>query len=115
MDADPHVHIDPRHLADQAAEIRLRIRKSKRRIEEGILWKSEMIETHKCSSEELGFSGSNHKFWPVNTNYERFVEPYQNIFECVDPSNLAVQGNDGTISGQAIFIDLVKCDKGQDV
>ena len=50
----------------------------------------------------------------MNTNYERFVEPYQNIFECVDPSNLAVQGNDDTLSGQTIIIDLVKC-KGKDV
>ena len=28
------------------------------------------LETHKCSAEELGLSGNNHKMWPIKKDQE---------------------------------------------
>ena len=39
------------------------------------------------------------------------MKPFQNLYICADQSNLAVKGDAGSSSdGQAIFIDLVKCE-----
>ena len=68
-----------------------------------------VLKTHRCSSEELGLTGTSHSFWPVKKSYQASLNAYQNNFICVDQAELELQGGFGKESGQAIFIDLVKC------
>ena len=48
------------------------------------------IETHFCSSEELGLSGTDHSFWPINEAQKSFMNASKSKFICVDPSDLLV-------------------------
>ena len=61
FDPSTHKHIDP-------AYGRIRVRKTKwERVEAGVYYPHfEELTTHNCSSEELGFSCDDHKFWPIN-------------------------------------------------
>ena len=38
--------------------------------ENGVYSLNNELETHICSSEELGLSGTNHKMWPINKSQE---------------------------------------------
>ena len=48
------------------------------------------LESHVCTSEELGLSGSNSAFWPINEKQEDYVKNFKHMYLCVDPSGLAV-------------------------
>ena len=52
-------------------------------------------------------TGKNHKFWPSKDN--GYYKSYYELFRCVDPSQLTVQGNPNSGQGQMLHIDLVKC------
>ena len=43
------------------------------------------LENHMCSSEELGLSGENAKFWPLaNNSLKTYLGFIQKAFYCVD-------------------------------
>ena len=48
------------------------------------------LEGHECSSEELGLTGTDHKFWPTtNELHASILKQYYNMFMCVDQSELS--------------------------
>ena len=51
------------------------------------------LDTHPCSPEELGLSGSDHSIWPINESQKTGLETFRHLMYCVDKSQLAVQGN----------------------
>lgn len=67
------------------------------------------LEPHTCSSEELGLSGSDHKFLPMKNHKRAVLEQFQSYFFCVDAEELEVYGTIGSFEGQVIDVDIVKC------
>ena len=68
------------------------------------------LESHKCTLEELGLSGSDHKFWKINKYQESSLNRFQNSFICLDQKDLQIYGEFTTTTGSNIYIDVVKCD-----
>ena len=66
-----------------------------------------------CSSEELGLSGVDHKFWPVNKENEEALKSFENLYLCLDQSDWQIQGGLGSPTSSIINIDIIKC-KGHD-
>ena len=90
---------------------RLRFQKIKWGLDENgqFSYSTTELESHKCSSEELGLSGTNQKIWPIKQAQEQALKNFQHLFLCVDQSQLAIQGNFSSVEGQVINVDFLKC------
>lgn len=62
----------------------------------GFINEIEEIESHQCSREELGVSGNDQKFWPINEGLTNEILKFIHLFACVDPDELEVSGGQGT-------------------
>ena len=67
------------------------------------------LGSHPCSAEELGLSGTEHKFWPMVDSKRSTLEQFQRYSSCVDVDELEVYGTIGSVEGQVIDVDIVKC------
>ena len=66
------------------------------------------MNTHECTATELGLNGTDEsKFWPLNKKNRITIIP--EMYYCLDPDDLKIQGHFDSMEGQLIFIDIIKC------
>ena len=51
------------------------------------------LESHQCTQEELGLSGTDHKFWPPKKSQENILQNFGSSFLCLNQSDLRIQGS----------------------
>ena len=71
------------------------------------------LNLHTCGEEEIGLSGHDHKFWPINKAQENMFNDYFHLYLCPDQSDLEIYGQLGMDRAQVIYIDIVKCSGDQ--
>lgn len=62
-------------------------------------WGYKELESHVCSHEELGLTGTDHRFWPIKKSQQEALKFAKNLYLCVDPADLVVQGRTGSTVG----------------
>ena len=104
---DPNTYklIDPAY-----GRIRFRKREGGPTADGGFFMENVEIESHPCTTEELGLTGTDHKIWPVNSLQKPAVEAFKHMFICVDQADLVVMGRLDTIQASLIQADFIKCD-----
>ena len=61
-----------------------------------VVYSDYIIESHACSEEELGLTGDNSKFMPIQDTSKNFVNVYKKKFQCIDQDDLEIYGNFST-------------------
>ena len=59
----------------------------------GFYDKSEILETHKCTPEELGLEGDNSGFYPLDKTSQPVVSFYRQKFLCISREKSIISGN----------------------
>ena len=71
------------------------------------------IDTHLCSSKELGIGqgseDSESRFWPLQDRSKGYVNYYRNLFFCID-DDLEIRGDYNSDSVQHLALMFVACD-----
>ena len=66
-----------------------------------------MLGFHKCSEEELGLTGTNSSFFPVNENQMEELRAYAKNMMCLDdPSLIEIRGDYNSVTAKALEIKL---------
>ena len=68
------------------------------------------IKNHACTREEIGLSGSDPKFWPINESQVNALDAFHSLYRCADDlSNFRLYGNIKTEKARMLQVDVVKC------
>ena len=68
----------------------------------------EELSSHTCSPEELGLTGHDHKFWPINLQQDELIQTLNSNLLCLD-QDVEISGTYFTTFGKSLVVDVVKC------
>ena len=61
------------------------------------------LQSHECTQEELGASGSNSRFFPIRSSQAQYLDIIKpGAFQCIDDSDLQIQGNFNSLKGSIL-------------
>lgn len=76
----------------------------------GVLeYETHELETHRCSDEELGLTGSHSEFKPIRESNRAYVSLYRRKFVCVNRHDLEIYGDFDSKKAQQLRILLNRC------
>lgn len=80
-----------------------------------VAYESKELASHLCSSEELGLSGTEHKFWPIKPQKKKALELLKDSLMCLDSdADLKIQGDVDSEKNQIIQVNVRKCTGRED-